>query len=351
MSIPDQPYVGIDIRPGPGVDRVADVEALPYADGSIGTLIAMNTFEHVPRFWRGFEEVYRVLRPDGAFLISCPFYFHIHDHPSDYWRFSPKALELLLENYPTRRSSAGMDPSNGQPVSGPWLFAKAADRSCANSSSSIARFSAVTRVSRCRGSRRWRYRLGRLAVWPRSVRSLPGPRTLGDRMSNPFAPVTLPESPDRAVAVDGSFRSTEAGMPAPGPIRWPARDGTQEAIDVSVCIANWNCRELLRACLESLFDQSQGVRMETVVVDNASSDGAPEMVEREFPERDPAPQPDQPGLRPRQQPGGAAGTWPVPALFQQRYGRACRHAAPAGRFRRGTPGSRHGRSAAARRPG
>src|SRR5712692_6010906 len=74
-------YLGIDVRPGPGVDEVADVEALPYADGSFGTVIAMNTFEHVPHFWRGFEEVYRVLRPDGALFISCPFYFHIHSYP------------------------------------------------------------------------------------------------------------------------------------------------------------------------------------------------------------------------------------------------------------------------------
>lgn len=97
-----KPYVGVDTRPGPGVDRVADVEALPLADGSVGTVVAMSTFEHVPRFWRGLDEVYRVLRPDGALLISCPFYFHVHAFPSDYWRFTPEALALLLERYPTK---------------------------------------------------------------------------------------------------------------------------------------------------------------------------------------------------------------------------------------------------------
>jgi GT2 family glycosyltransferase len=58
----------------------------------------------------------------------------------------------------------------------------------------------------------------------------------------------------------------------------------QGPIDVSVCIANWNCCDLLRACLASLHDQSQGVRLETIVADNASTDGAPEIVVREFPE-------------------------------------------------------------------
>lgn len=56
------------------------------------------------------------------------------------------------------------------------------------------------------------------------------------------------------------------------------------APDVSVCIANWNCRGLLRRCLESLFDQDQGVNFEVVVVDNASSDGAAEMIAAEFPQ-------------------------------------------------------------------
>jgi N-acetylglucosaminyl-diphospho-decaprenol L-rhamnosyltransferase len=55
-------------------------------------------------------------------------------------------------------------------------------------------------------------------------------------------------------------------------------------VEVSVCIANWNCRELLRACLGSLLDGPQGVRLEVIVVDNASSDGAADMVAREFPE-------------------------------------------------------------------
>lgn len=99
---PGKPYVGLDMQPGPGVDLVANVEALPQADASVGTVIAMNTLEHVPRFWRGFDEVHRVLRPDGALLVSCPFYFHVHAYPSDYWRFSPEGLELMLAPYPQK---------------------------------------------------------------------------------------------------------------------------------------------------------------------------------------------------------------------------------------------------------
>jgi SAM-dependent methyltransferase len=99
---PGRPYLGLDVRAGRGVDLLASVEALPYADATIGTILAVSTLEHVPRFWRANEEMHRVLRPDGALLLACPFYFHLHPHPHDYWRFSPEALELLLAAYPSK---------------------------------------------------------------------------------------------------------------------------------------------------------------------------------------------------------------------------------------------------------
>jgi SAM-dependent methyltransferase len=99
---PGRAYLGIDMRPGPGVDCVANVERLPCETASIGTVLALNTFEHVKHFWRGLEEVHRVLRPDGALILATPFYFHLHDYPHDYWRFTPAAYEALLERYPSK---------------------------------------------------------------------------------------------------------------------------------------------------------------------------------------------------------------------------------------------------------
>ena len=49
-------YVGCDMRPGPGVDRVEDVSAMSLADESAGTVLCIETFEHVFEVRRAFDE-------------------------------------------------------------------------------------------------------------------------------------------------------------------------------------------------------------------------------------------------------------------------------------------------------
>lgn len=53
-------------------------------------------------------------------------------------------------------------------------------------------------------------------------------------------------------------------------------------IDVSIIIVSYNTRELTLACLRSVFDQTQDLSFEVIVVDNASADGSAAAVEKEF---------------------------------------------------------------------
>jgi GT2 family glycosyltransferase len=54
-------------------------------------------------------------------------------------------------------------------------------------------------------------------------------------------------------------------------------------VDLSILIVNWNTREKLRACLQSIAAHSLPPETEVIVVDNNSSDGSREMTELEFP--------------------------------------------------------------------
>ena len=70
--------------------------------------------------------------------------------------------------------------------------------------------------------------------------------------------------------------------PAAPPLKaTPILGGTP---DVSVIIVSFNTREVLRQCLQSVVDDSSGLVAEILVVDNASTDGSPEMIEQEFPQ-------------------------------------------------------------------
>jgi GT2 family glycosyltransferase len=53
--------------------------------------------------------------------------------------------------------------------------------------------------------------------------------------------------------------------------------------DVSIVIVNWNTRDLLRGCLQSIYGETRTISFEIIVVDNASGDGSCEMVSCEFP--------------------------------------------------------------------
>ncbi|MGB3976912.1 MAG: glycosyltransferase family 2 protein [bacterium] len=52
--------------------------------------------------------------------------------------------------------------------------------------------------------------------------------------------------------------------------------------DLSICIVNWNTRDMLRDCLNSIWKHKDDLNIEVFVIDNASSDGSAEMIKTEF---------------------------------------------------------------------
>lgn len=53
--------------------------------------------------------------------------------------------------------------------------------------------------------------------------------------------------------------------------------------DLSVIIVSFNTRDLLAACIESVYRATPDLALEVVVIDNASADGSAEMVAKTFP--------------------------------------------------------------------
>ena len=54
-------------------------------------------------------------------------------------------------------------------------------------------------------------------------------------------------------------------------------------MDISIIVVNWNTRELLRKCLDSVETTVRSLSHEIIVVDNASTDGSAAMLRERFP--------------------------------------------------------------------
>jgi GT2 family glycosyltransferase len=62
------------------------------------------------------------------------------------------------------------------------------------------------------------------------------------------------------------------------------KDSQASVTDLSIVIVSWNTKKYLEECLTSLRTINGNLCVETIVVDNSSSDGTPEMIRAQFPE-------------------------------------------------------------------
>lgn len=97
-------YIGLDLEgedyAGAGAvqpDLKWDGNVIPLPENSVGTAFATEVLEHCPDPGRIFEEIHRVLQPGGRLFFTVPFLWPIHDAPNDYYRYTPFALEKLLQ--------------------------------------------------------------------------------------------------------------------------------------------------------------------------------------------------------------------------------------------------------------
>lgn len=102
---PDVEYVGCDMRLGPGVDRVMNLHNLDLPDEVAGTVLCLETLEHVEFARRAVEEMHRVLAPGGFCILTSCMNEPVHDYPHDYWRFTPQGFASLLRVFPSQHVS------------------------------------------------------------------------------------------------------------------------------------------------------------------------------------------------------------------------------------------------------
>jgi len=96
---PGRAYVGADIRQGLGVNKVLNLHEIDLPSESVGTVLCLDTLEHVEYPRKALEEIQRILKRDGIAVISSVMCFPIHDYPLDYWRFTPEGFRSILKPF------------------------------------------------------------------------------------------------------------------------------------------------------------------------------------------------------------------------------------------------------------
>jgi SAM-dependent methyltransferase len=91
--------VNIDLFAFPGVNVVADLEKLPYADRSVDGLINEYVLEHVPNPIDVLREMNRILKPAGLLYVALPFLEPFHPSPNDYYRWTKNGIREFFADY------------------------------------------------------------------------------------------------------------------------------------------------------------------------------------------------------------------------------------------------------------
>jgi SAM-dependent methyltransferase len=93
-------HVGIDHPESLHARKQVDILATAYetglADETVDTILSTVVLEHLERPQDAIDEMHRILKPGGAVILSAPLFWHIHEAPRDFYRYTKYGLSFLL---------------------------------------------------------------------------------------------------------------------------------------------------------------------------------------------------------------------------------------------------------------
>lgn len=97
--IPHKRYMTLDIDRENNPDICCDLHRIKWKSNYFDTVIATNVIEHLYNPQKAINEIYRVLKKNGACILTAPFVYPYHAGPKDYYRFTKDSLKYLLRRF------------------------------------------------------------------------------------------------------------------------------------------------------------------------------------------------------------------------------------------------------------
>lgn len=101
----DGRYLGVDMSEGANVDLVIDFSDDPQVvekklgGETFATVICCSVLEHVENVFQMARNISTFTVSGGSLFLLVPFTWRFHGYPSDYWRFTPRAVEFLFPDF------------------------------------------------------------------------------------------------------------------------------------------------------------------------------------------------------------------------------------------------------------
>ena len=96
-------YIGLDIENSghshinEHIDVFYDGKKIPFEDNHFDSVFSSEVFEHVFNIDEVLPEIYRVVKPGGKLLFTCPFSWPEHEVPYDFARYSSFGIKHIIE--------------------------------------------------------------------------------------------------------------------------------------------------------------------------------------------------------------------------------------------------------------
>ena len=111
-------HIGLDIKTAQhgqsNIDLLGSAYNIPVDHESFDCVLSTAVLEHLEEPQKALNEAFRILKLGGYAIYTIPLFWHLHEEPRDFYRYTKHGIKYLFEK-------AGFEIVELKPLSGFWI--------------------------------------------------------------------------------------------------------------------------------------------------------------------------------------------------------------------------------------